>query len=469
MNVAVRPRATAGLALAGAAVIAVSPIAPTLPNVHVPDIHLPSLHQTQVELTALTDPLQAWVQVVTAALGNVVAVGGEVAADPAPILQKIIQDQLANGVVVGAAAQATIGALTDLVNGLPAILQTAGQQAAAGDLPGAFQGIIVAALPSLLNVLEDVTDGFQAVVNTAQNVTNVVAAIPNLLLPTVLAFAGPVISVGNFALTTTQDVINAVGTGDLEGIANALLNAPSGLVGAALNGFGNGPLGVPSPGLLSPQGIAGAFTAGTISGLLALRDVIAAALKPLPPPTTPAPAASLQAKLQSGTPVGELPAGSGTHSVTVSVPEATSSTDTGKGDTTPTTSDEKGATSGESASNGETATPSDTDGTADSTTGKTDTDTTKGDAIDPAKDGSDASGKTDESASDTGDSTGKPGKPDHQESTGSSAGDDATGSKDTTGSKDGSSDTGSATKSTANSSHKSNGSEHKSESKSDSK
>ena len=253
MNVAVRPRATAGLALAGAAVIAVSPIAPTLPNVHVPDIHLPSIHQTQVELTALTDPLQAWVQVVTAALGNIVAVGGEVAADPAPILQKIIQNQLANGVVLGAAANSTVGALTDLVNSLPAVLQAAGQQAAAGDLPGAFQGILIAALPSLLNVLQGVTDGFQAVVNTAQNVTNVIAAIPNLLLPTVLAFAGPVISVGNFALTTTQDLINAVGAGDLEGIANALLNAPSGLVGAALNGFGNGPLGVPSPGILSPK------------------------------------------------------------------------------------------------------------------------------------------------------------------------------------------------------------------------
>ena len=124
MNVAVRPRATAGLALAGAAVIAVSPIAPTLPNVHVPDIHLPSIHQTQVELTALTDPLQAWVQVVTAAFGTV-AVGGEVAADPAPILQKIIQDQLANGVVLGAAANSIVGALTDLVNSLPAVLQAA--------------------------------------------------------------------------------------------------------------------------------------------------------------------------------------------------------------------------------------------------------------------------------------------------------------------------------------------------------
>ena len=93
MQVAAKPHVTVGIALAGAAVIAVSPIAPTLPDIHVPDIHVPGIHAAQVELTALTNPLEQWAQVIGAAISSAGALGAQLRGDPAPIIQKIIANQ----------------------------------------------------------------------------------------------------------------------------------------------------------------------------------------------------------------------------------------------------------------------------------------------------------------------------------------------------------------------------------------
>ena len=72
MQVAARRHVTAGIALAGAAVIAVSPIAPTLP-----DIHVPGIHAAQVELAALTNPLEQWAQVIGTVISNAGALGAQ--------------------------------------------------------------------------------------------------------------------------------------------------------------------------------------------------------------------------------------------------------------------------------------------------------------------------------------------------------------------------------------------------------
>jgi hypothetical protein len=406
----------AGIAIAGAAVIAVAPIAPTLP-VHVPDVHLPSIHQAEVKLTALTDPLQAWAQVVTAAISNIGQVGGELAANPAPIIQKIIQNQLANGAVLGGAAQKTVSDLGGLITGLPAILQTAAGQAAAGDIPGAVSGIISASLPSLLNLIDDFNASFAVVSNTAQNAANLVAATPALLLPTLLAVSGPVVSLANAGAATTQALVDALGSGDLEGIANALLNAPSTLVGAALNGFGNSPIGFPSAGLLSPTGALAEFTAGTISGLLALRNVVANALHTLP---TPAAATAVNASVRSDAPTAALTAPAKT--VTVSVP-ASAPTDAAAAKPSTTEShNETGSATGKS----------DSADTGQADIGKVD-DTTTGEATKGGvteSDGADPSSSTTDSPSHTGSST----------DTGSASSD--TGSATDTGSA--SSDTGSS-------------------------
>jgi hypothetical protein len=363
MQVAARRHVTAGIALAGAAVIAVSPIAPTLP-----DIHVPGIHAAQVELAALTNPLEQWAQVIGTVISNAGALGAQLQSDPDPIIQKIIDDQQVDGAVLGQSTQTTMTALNNAVMGLPSTLQTAAGQLQAGDVTGAAQTVGTALLPLVLGLVDGFNQGFAVVTNTAQNMANVVAAVPSLVLPALLAISGPIFSTVNADATTGQELVDAVGAGDIEGVANTLINSPAALTGALLNGFGNGPLGLPSPGLLSPTGPLGALSAGTISGLLSLRDTIAAALDPLPTPASAT--ATLQPKQLSGTPVGELPSSTSlTAKVTVASPEASPSTGTETAKPSPTKSDVN-------------------KDTADSTTAK-----------------------ADDTSSDTGASTGTPAKP----------------------------------------------------------
>lgn len=440
MYAAARPRATAGIALAGAAVLAVSPIAPPLPAVHLPAINVPGIHRAQVELTALANPLEAWANVIAGALANGSALGQELAADGAPLIQKLIANQLANFSVLEAAAQTTVGELTDAINALPATLQTAGGQLASGDITGAASTIVNSLLPVGLAFVDGFIKGVPVAVNVAQNITNVIAATPNMLLPALLAVAAPVVSVVNAGAATAETLVGAIGSGDILGAAGAVLDAPATLTGAILNGFGDGPVGLPVGGLLSPAGIFAPFTAGTISGLASLRDIIAAALHTLSPPAA---ATTLALKTGSGADVAALPAGKSTESVTVNVPKGSSSTGTESGKPSSTEGSQSGSATGESGSQGDAGASTGTaaDGTGsptgktDDTTGKTDDTTGK---TDTSKGGDDASapGKSGETGAETGASDSAPAKS-HEQSTGSdqSKGSDANGSASDSSSK----------------------------------
>jgi hypothetical protein len=368
MHVAARRHTRPGIALAGAAVIAVSPIVPILPDVHLPDVHLPHLSAAQVELTALTNPLAQWQQVISTAIDNIGQLGGLVLDDQAPIIQQVIADQLANAAVLSAVAKHTLAAINTSAAALPAALQTASGQLAAGDVEGAVAGIVSSLLPLVLNLVDGFNGAYPVVSNGAQNMANLVAVVPKLVLPAILALSAPLVSLVNAGAATAQDVVDALGAGNIEGLANAIIDAPAVLTGAVLNGYGDSPLGLPSAGLLSPIGALGPLSAGTISGLLSLRDIIASAIKPLAPPPA---VKALKAEQTSGAPVAELPSVQA-NSVTVSVPTAT----TGAEATKPT-SGETGSTTGESAS-GSTA-----DSNSADSTGKTDE--TADDATDIAK------------------------------------------------------------------------------------
>lgn len=407
MHVAARRPIKPGIALAGAAVIAVSPLAPTLPGAHMPDIHLPPLHSAQVELTALTNPLELWAKVLGTALDNAGQLGGEVFNGQAPIIDQIMKDQLADMAVLGNAAQSTMDAVNTAVSGLPDTLQSAANQLAAGDITGAVDMIVSAALPLALSLVDGFNAGFPVVANTVQNLANVVAATPSLLLPTLLAVTGPVISMVNAGAASTEAVVTALGAGDFEGLANAMIDAPATLTGAVLNGFGNSPLGLPSPGLLSPTGAFGAFSAGTIAGLLDLRDIVTKALHPLATPGE-----TLQPKQLSGTPAGELTGTSGAKSVAVDIPM--SSTDSPSATPSTASGAVKDTPAGESTSEADATTPS-----SDSAQASTpNTDDSASDAVDTGKDapaespkGDDADTTTDkagENGSDTATSSGKP-------------------------------------------------------------
>ncbi|OMC12999.1 hypothetical protein [Mycolicibacterium fortuitum] len=98
LHLALRPYVTAGVALVGASVIAATPViappAPIQPQTHT------------IELTAAVDPLTQWAGIITRTVTEASQFAQTIAADPAPILQQITQNQLGNAQTVSNALQA---------------------------------------------------------------------------------------------------------------------------------------------------------------------------------------------------------------------------------------------------------------------------------------------------------------------------------------------------------------------------
>jgi hypothetical protein len=296
MQVAVRSYLTAGVATVGAGVIALSPIAPSMPAVH-----LPSVQQAEVALSAQVGPIEAWVQVVQAAVANLQDLGSQLQADPAPILQQVIKNQTADFNLVGSAVQESVKALNTALQAAPATLRAAQKQLAAGNVVGATNTLLAPLLSNLLAiVIQPITDGFPAITNPMQNLTNFVAEIPAALTNIGVPVLNPLYSVIDATASVVQTVIDNV-----PAVAfNAMINAPATLTGALLNGFGPGPLGLGAGGLLTAfEGQLGSFTAGPIGALIAIRDAFA---KAITPPKAPSAATTQHAALNAA---ASLPAG----------------------------------------------------------------------------------------------------------------------------------------------------------------
>ena len=111
MQPALRPYATAGVALVGASVIAVSPVTVTPTAVQ-------EVRDKAVHLSALVNPIDVFRPIIETALENAQTVGGQIADNPAPILMQVIANQLASIGNIGDGLAAQIGVIPEL----PALL-----------------------------------------------------------------------------------------------------------------------------------------------------------------------------------------------------------------------------------------------------------------------------------------------------------------------------------------------------------
>ena len=111
MQLALRPYATAGVALVGASVIAVSPVTVTPTAVQ-------EVRDEAVHLSALVNPIDVFRPIIETALENAQTVGGQIADNPAPILMQVIANQLASIGNIGDGLAAQIGVIPEL----PALL-----------------------------------------------------------------------------------------------------------------------------------------------------------------------------------------------------------------------------------------------------------------------------------------------------------------------------------------------------------
>ena len=302
---------TAGVALVGASVIVVSPMAP------MPDIHLPSIRSAEAQLAALANPFDAYAQVFQDTIANLKPIIATAAADPAPILSKIISNQVAavqallkllpttaagvasaattTGSATPGAVQALLTAIqtalsqvsTALTTTVPPLLQSAVGDFTSANIEGAINNLLLAGLTTVFPVtgvvapaLDVIAEPLQNVVNAInthlgpvgailsnplQNVVNVINAVTDggVLSPlseAVVGAIGPVINAAGATGAAIDNVISAAGQGPAA-FLDAVVTAPATVLGGVLNGgFG--------PNLASLVGLPPALITVLSGGLL---------------------------------------------------------------------------------------------------------------------------------------------------------------------------------------------------------
>ncbi len=282
MHAAVRPYATAGVALLGAGVIAVSPLAPPMPDVSAVQRAVTSVN---VQLSAAVNPLERWFQVLETTTANVGAIGQQVIDNPAPILAQIIANQLASATAFGNSLQTNLQTVTQIVESVPGVVQTAAGQLQAGDIAGAVATVNNSVvIPLVLAALQVGSDALVPLVNVVNNFAKAFATLPNAVFAVALPMTFPLLSAVNVIVQTTQDVVDGAVAGDAGAVINALVNAPANLVDGVLNGYGTVLGLLPAAGILTPYSPDFGFLAsGPIASLIALRETIAEALGATPP------------------------------------------------------------------------------------------------------------------------------------------------------------------------------------------
>jgi len=249
-----RPHFAAGVAFVGASVIAAAAVTP-MPEIHLPDVSLPSIHAAEVNLAALANPLEVYAQVFQTALANTNTLVQNTV--PGQLLNQILQNQVSSAATLLGGLSTAGGGIAAAATQVPAALATAVTQLAAGNVEGAVNTLL--GIP--LNVIAPAT-GLFPVLQTVltqplTNLVNVVNAFTKDAQTTLLAVSGfiaPLISTPAAAAVAIQNVINAVGTGDLGAVANAVLAAPATIVDGLLNG-GYGPDLAPLAGLPAGSGV----------------------------------------------------------------------------------------------------------------------------------------------------------------------------------------------------------------------
>ena len=311
MQLALRPYATAGVALVGASVIAVSPVTVTPTAVQ-------EVRDEAVHLSALVNPIDVFRPIIETALENAQTVGGQIADNPAPILMQVIANQLASIGNIGDGLAAQIGVIPELpallgdtlasqlgtVGNLALLGQTFIENAVAvltGSGPGSLQEQIQGAidlinqgefgqafgnlavlpllpllgngleniflLPQLIQALQqpfaDAAELFPIAAGPLGNVQNAIGVFGdiNAVLPlglgALLAVNGAAVGAGD----TLGGLINAVQNGDPEAAFNAIVNGAAATTTALLTGA------------LDPQ-------FGLVAGLQGIREAIAEAITP---------------------------------------------------------------------------------------------------------------------------------------------------------------------------------------------
>lgn len=387
-----------GIAALGASVIAVNPIATS------PALIEAQHRAVQLVADATASPLDVYGELVNNTITNISTLGGQLAANPFPVLSTIAANQQGYAEQIGTAIEA-----------IPSTLQNWYEN---GGREGSAGKVYVAAIQSALQSGDFFTayDNFNkfflfAMQNSVLPVFNVLFTIPPQMAQnfanavTAVSSAGTLVyglfqsafaplSGAAFESSRVSDAISsALSSGDLEGAITGLVNAPGIIANAFLNGFdyNEGDTTEAWSGLFSPKGTRA--SGGPISQLLVtIPQKIAAAIANSTATTVSTTGAAVVADALS--PVGDS-AASG--AVETSVTDISAGTDAADAAETAAASKAVTSETTKAALTAKTATDADTeDATAASATdvaATTATEETESEEAKPAKAESSSQGK----------------------------------------------------------------------------
>jgi hypothetical protein len=197
-----------------------------------------------VELTALTDPITAWMEVFGTTFNNISQIGGDIAAAPLPILQQVIANQVANGQLlfssIDAAAMSYIRFFTSAEDYQGAYwFRQALDNLSTGNITGAAANLsnVVFRLFAFANPLINI---IQIPIGISQNLVNAFTVVPEILMPLGLSVLNPIEGAINASGDIAQGVLDGIKAGDPAAVLGAIINGPALLAGAILNGYYNG-------------------------------------------------------------------------------------------------------------------------------------------------------------------------------------------------------------------------------------
>jgi hypothetical protein len=262
MEFALRPYVTAGVAVAGAGLIAAAPVGQPALDIQIRAVQLASVDAV-ADLTAGQEfPVSTWADVATNTLSNLEQIGPQIAQDPTPVLSAIEANQLEYASVFATGAEQSGTNLVHALQDFSTVVANAASDVSSGDVFDADQLIsqyLTQAPLSVIRPLENayfdvsqsITNNLDNVLNDTGNVyTNATAGLTSTigsgfgggsipawfaelqqaqLLPghaAEVAFAG-----------VSQDIVNALQSNNDTLAFNDLLNAPSTVIDAYLNGY----------------------------------------------------------------------------------------------------------------------------------------------------------------------------------------------------------------------------------------
>lgn len=245
----------AGVAMVSASAIAVTPVAQNTTVIEQAKSFAYDLTASTMDATA--SPVDVYGTLVSNTFSNLELLGAALAANPAPFLSQVLENQQGYAAKFGAAFEAIPTNLKNWYEGPNGQARLAQAQEAleAGDIGEAYRwfnhsmlyafqgafGSLIAPGFILSGIPRGGTEYLAGIPEQiAQNFTNVIAATFTSSVVVSAVFQGVFATVSGpaFELARVAEAIStSVAAGDVQGAFNAVVNTPGILVNAALNGF----------------------------------------------------------------------------------------------------------------------------------------------------------------------------------------------------------------------------------------